>query len=420
MLILTPASFSLTSSAGPAAAVDWATSANGQQVLDQGTSPVSGLPAHDEVVLVLPPQAVSWHTVTLPKVPASRLRAVLDGMLEERLLSDTAELHFALAPGAKSGQTIWVAACHKGWVKGWLQALESVGRPVTRIVPGLAPLGATPSEVSNTGQPSNVHWAHHQSGQDWVASANVLGVSCAPLTPQIVAALSGVSAAGADGAAPAQWFAEPSLAAQAEEYLDQRVELLTLSNWLMRGAQSAWNLAQFDLSLSDSARRGQRWRQTWRQWRSAPAWKAARWGLAALVAAQLVGVNAAAWQEKRALQTKKQALTQILQTTFPNVKLVVDAPVQMQREISLMRQSSGQLATQDLEAMLAGIAQASAQQPLVLRGLQYQSQGNGAEARFTSSAPAGPEWPALQAALNRAGWQASFDGTTLTLRPSKP
>jgi general secretion pathway protein L len=417
VLILTPASFSLTGTPSASAAVDWATSANGQQVLEQGTGPVSALPAQDEVVLVLPPQSVSWHRLTLPKVPTSRMRALLEGMLEERLLSDTAELHFALAPGAKPGQATWCAACHKTWVKNWLQALENAGRPVTRIVPGLAPS----NEVAADGTPAGtVHWAHHQSGQAWLASASALGVSCTRLGPQSAAALAGVSAAAGAEPVPMRWLADPATAAMAEQCLDQRFELMTQPNWLLRCAQSEWNLAQFDLSLSNSARRGQRWRQTWRQWRTAPAWKAARWGLLALIAVQIIGVNAAAWQERRTLQAKQAALRQILQSTFPQVKLVVDAPIQMQREISLMRQSSGQLSANDLQAMLAGLAQASGEQSLVLQSLQYQQTPNGAEGRFGTNAAAQANWPDLQAALKRAGWLASLDGTTITLRPSQP
>jgi general secretion pathway protein L len=419
VLILTPASFSLSIAASPSAAVDWATSGNGQQPSDHGTGPVSALPAHDEVVLVLPPQSVSWHTVTLPKVPGSRLRAVLDGMLEERVLSDTAELHFALAPGAKAGQKVWVAACHKAWIKGWVQALESAGRPVTRIVPGLAPLTDTPIEEAAPSA-GTLHWAHHQSGQAWVASASTNGVSCTLLMPNTGAALAGLAPATAAGPASETWLAEPAVAALAEQCLDQRFELLTLPSWLLRCAQSDWNLAQFDLSLSTTARRGQRWRQTWRQWRSAPAWKAARWGLITLVALQLIGINAAAWQERRALQTKKQALSQILQNTFPNVTLVMDAPIQMQREISRMRQSSGQLSVNDLEAMLAGLAQASVEQPLALRSLKYQNQSNGAEGQFGSNQAPDDAWPAWQAALNRAGWQASLVDTTIKLKPTQP
>lgn len=417
MLILTPSSFSTTNTAGPNAAVDWASSSDGQQVSNQGTSALSTLPADAELVLVLPPQAVSWHRIVLPKVPAARVRAVLDGMLEERMLSDTAELHFALAPGAKAGASVWVAACQKAWVKSWIQALEGSGRPVTRIVPGLSPLGTPAASGGVEASGMTVHWAHHQADQAWLASASAAGVSCTPLMAQAGAAL--------DTLAPTdntnvQWLAEPATAAQAEQCFDQRFTLLTLPNWLLRCAQSDWNLAQFDLSLSNSARRGQRLRQFWRQLRSAPAWRPARWGLAALVAVQLIGINAAAWQERRALKTKQQAVGQILQTTFPNVTLVLDAPVQMQRELSNMLQSSGQLSTLDLEAMLSAIARASAKEPVALRSIQYQRQANGGNGQFVADESAAGVWPSLQAALRRAGWETTVQDASISLSPAQP
>ncbi|AOW11982.1 hypothetical protein LPB72_12340 [Hydrogenophaga crassostreae] len=400
--------------------MDWASSSDGQQVVTHGTSTLSTLstlPADAELVLVLPPQSVSWHKIALPKVPTARLRAVLDGMLEERLLSDTAELHFALAPGAKAGASVWVAACHKAWVKGWLQALEGSGRPVTRIVPGLSPLGTTTASGGGEATGMKVHWAHHQSEQAWLASASTTGVSCTPLMAQAGAALD--TLAPTDDA-NVQWLSEPAAAAQAEQCFDQRFTLLTLPNWLLRCAQSEWNLAQFDLSLSNSARRGQRLRQFWRQLRSAPAWRPARWGLAALVAVQLIGVNAAAWQERRALKTKQQAISQILQTTFPNVTLVLDAPVQMQRELANMQQSNGQLSTLDLEAMLSGIARASAKEPVALRGIQYQRQANGGNGQFVADESAAGVWPGLQAALRRAGWETTVQDASISLSPAQP
>ena len=414
MLILTPSSFSVTGTPGSHTAVDWASSSDGQQVINHGTSALSALPADAEIVLVLPPQSVSWHRITLPKVPAARLRAVLDGLLEERLLSDTAEMHFALAPGAKAGASVWVAACHKGWVKSWIQALDESAHPVTRIVPGLSPLAASDAETPDL----TVHWAHHHGDQAWMASTSAAGVSCAPLMPQAGAALAAMAPAG-DGT-QVQWLAEPATAALAEQCFDQRFTLLTLPNWLLRCAQSDWNLAQFDLSQSNSARRGQRMRQFWRELRSAPAWRPARWGLAALVAVQLIGVNVAAWQERRSLQTKQQALNQVLQTTFPNVTLVLDAPVQMQRELSSMRQASGQLATVDLEAMLSAIAKPSADEPAVLRSIQYQRQANGGEGQFSGDASAASAWPELQAALRRAGWATTVQDNSITLRPAQP
>ena len=153
MLILTPASFSLTSTAGPAAAVDWATSANGQQVIDQGTGPVSALPAHDEVVLVLPPHAVSWHKIALPKVPAARLRAVSGVMLV--LTREEAVARFEL-PADRIGDLVLIStenltlgtSAHRHDLAALNEPLRSHGglteQEVPFIVNRVLDLGAAP------------------------------------------------------------------------------------------------------------------------------------------------------------------------------------------------------------------------------------------------------------------------------------
>ena len=54
----------------------------------------------------MPAAALSWHQVTLPQGSMSgavRLRSVLNGLLEDRLLDDPESLHFALEPGARVG-----------------------------------------------------------------------------------------------------------------------------------------------------------------------------------------------------------------------------------------------------------------------------------------------------------------------------
>lgn len=415
MLILTPASFSVTGAAAPGATLDWARSVNGQQLAEHGTAPLSLLPADDDVVLVLPPHAVSWHRATLPRVANAKLRAVLDGVLEEHLLSDSAELHFALEPGGRAGQTVWVAACHKARLQAWLQVLEEAGHPVSRIVPSIWPQRATSRDTL----PATVHWAHHEAGRPWLASAGALGVVCTPLQPGSAAAaalLTPIPGETDAAEGPVQWLAEPAAAGEAEQLLGQRFELLPLPDWLLRCAQSEWNLAQFDLSLSSAARRGQRLRQTLRQWRSAPAWRPARWGLAALLAVQLVGLNAAAWQERSSLAAKQQALGETLQRSFPDVKLVLDAPLQMQRELSRLQQASGTLSHGDLEAMLGALGQSADGPSAALSKLEYSN----AEGRFTLTPDSEEALNELQQALQRSGWQALIQDTELTLRPAIP
>ena len=413
MLILTPAAFSLASASTPSAALDWVGSANGQRVDDHGTGAPALLPPDPDVVLVLPPLAVSWHRVDVPKVPAAKLRAVLEGLLEEQLLSDCADLHFALPPGARPGQTIWVAACNKAWLRSWLQALEAAGHPASRIVPALWPLMPATGETPEA--PDILHWAHLQSGQPWLASAGPLGVCCVPLASATdPAAL--LQASDTSNAAPARWMSEPGTAGQAEETLNQRLELVPQAEWLLRCAQSSWNLAQFDLRLSNSARRGQRWRQVWRDVRSAPAWRPARWGMGVLVVVHLLGINTAAWQERRELAAKQAAVQNTLKQAFPDVGLVLDAPLQMQRELHRLQQAGGQLAMHDLEAMLSAVALAAAEEPLAVEKIRY----DGTTAYFDGGSAADIPWPALQDSLQRSGWRVSREGNELGLSPNPP
>ena len=432
MLIVTPSDFSAAPPAGPTALFDWASSSNGQQITDHGQCAAALLPRDDDVVLVLPPRAVSWHRVALPKVATARLRAALEGLLEDRLLADTADLHFALEPEGRSGQTVWVAACHKVWLRGWLQILEGAARPVGRIAPALWPLvpsetpGVSPgaSRSFSLDVPSNIHWAYNENGQVWLGSAGLLGVSCTPLreTPLghgtagdmvVTALMPPPSNAPGEPGEYDVWLADPTVAGQAEQIMQQRFELVAHPAWLLRCAQSDWNLAQFDLSLSAGARRGQRLKRSFRQWRNAPAWRPARWGLAALLGVQLVGLNAAAWHERNSLEAKQQALVQTLQQSFPQVTLVLDAPVQMQREVARLQQATGALSEGDLETLLAAIDQASAGEALLPSSVAYST----GEGRFSGWRATEDQLRALQQSLQNSGWRVRFDGNELALRP---
>jgi general secretion pathway protein L len=419
VLILTPNDFS-RNTATPTSALDWVRSANGLQAGEHGSSAPSLLPADSDVVLVLPPRAVSWHRVALPKVASGRLRAALDGLLEDRLLNDTAELHFALEPQSRPGQTLWVAACHKAWLKSWLQVLEAAGRPVSRIVPALWPTASAGSEGGDS-----VHWAHQEGDRVWLASASPPGVRCVALREHGASTFGdsvlgglGPASGGTTELAPmvadegtTRWFADPSVTALAEQVCNQRFELMPPAAWLVRCAQSDWNLAQFDLSLSSGARRGQRLRQSLRQWRSAPAWRPARWGLAALLLSLVGGLNALAWMERHSLEDKQQAATRLLQGTFPEVTVVLDAPAQMKRALSRLQQSSGTLSNDDLEAMLSAVAAGA---PDAAPGSIDFNTGSAQLGAWTIPPD---RLAALQQSLSGMGWQATLEGGSLRIQP---
>lgn len=329
-----------------------------------------------EVVAVVPVRALSWQRVTLPPgalAQSARLRAVLDGLLEEQLLDDPAQLHFALQPGAQAGSPIWVAVCDRAWLRQALQALEAAGRPADRVVPEFAP-GPTASgreECEVLGQPEDAYAVLTGHGPQQSVAVLPLAAAKALLA----------QAAGDEAAPPLR--AEPAVAALAERLLGRPVQLRTASQRALAAARGDWDLAQFDLASSGRTRLMRRLGSAAGAFARAPQWRAARWALGLALAAQVIGLNLWAWQDRQALAAKQAGLRAILTQTFPHIKAVVDAPVQMQRELAQLRQATGSLERQDLEPLMAaaGAALPPTQVPaqieytrgdLVLRGVQLQ------------------------------------------------
>jgi general secretion pathway protein L len=87
-------------------------------------------------------------------------------------------------------------------------------------------------------------------------------------------------------------------------------------------------------------------------------WRPVRVGLAGVVALQLVGLNVYAWQQRQAIVAKRAAMVDLLKTTHPGVRAVLDAPLQMQRETERLRAAAGRPGDSDLEALLGATATA--------------------------------------------------------------
>ena len=125
----------------------------------------------------------------------------------------------------------------------------------------------------------------------------------------------------------------------------------------------------------------------------------------------LVGLNAWAWQEREALAAKQAGVRNALTQTFPQVKVVVDAPVQMERELALLRQAAGTVSARDLEPLLAaaGAALPGSQQP---NGIEYTP--GALRLRGVTLAP--DEETALSARLQATGYRARLDDGSLLLQ----
>jgi len=317
---------------------------DGSSVDRHGSAQAALLPLPDrggvEVIAVVPAARISWHRIELPKgtgAGSPRLRAVLEGLLEDQVLDEPDALHFALPPNARPGAPLWVASCDRAWLRTALQALEAAQRPVSRIVPEFAPEGEP--VLYATGDPQ----------RPVLVLAGSEGVLTLPLATPALSLLPTLP----EGT---RCVAEPAVAALAEQVLQHRPELQQAPQRWLQAARSDWDLAQFEFSSSGRARAMKKLGTAWADLLAAPQWRAARWGALLLVAVNLVGLNAWAWREDSALDRKREAIRQTLTQTFPNVKVVVDPAVQMDREVAALRQTTGGMSARDLEAMLGALS----------------------------------------------------------------
>lgn len=316
-----------------------------------------GLPPTDRIgeacVLVLPAEHLSWHRIALPKTPAGKLRAVLAGLLEDQLLDPPGDMHFALEPGARPdrhGISCWVACCRRQTLEAPLQQLNALGWRVHRIVPAACP---TPRPLWAADGQDKEGWITH-SGPSGVLRLPALAWRQAPWPTE----------------PPARCLATPSAAGLCEAWFpDQTWEIQPAL--ALTALDQGWDLAQLELQLSAGARRRRAWQNTLQSLVVAPAWRPARWGLVAVLLVQLAGMNLVAWQERQTLRQLQRDIRATLTDTFPDVTVVIDAPLQMQRELERLRTAQGTLSPTDLEPLLEQWAQANTTGARQLQRVEY-------------------------------------------------
>lgn len=378
------------SSPSEAEAALWASRKVGSPDASGRVEQLSELPSASETTLVLPALALSWHRVTLPRIQPARLKLALSGLLEDRLLADTQNLHLVAAPGAQAGQPSWVAVCDAAWLQSWLDRLEQAGHPVRRVVPECVPQDT----------PSLGLW--RQFGRPHLLAAGPQGVRLHPL-PQRDSDRQDTSGLGDFfqwlGSASSDTPPSPALVATTEpDLLTKAVEVCarpfsaeTLAQRWDRSASQGWNLIP-----SDRESRGHAVPTTAAHLRG---WRLARWGLVATGLALVGGLNAAAWQAQAQQRELQQQTKLAVQSAFPQIDLVLNAPVQMRREMERL-QASGQ-GGHSLEHLLQTLAPAI-QTPTQLTALDFDTQG----ARLTFDPQSEPDLSTLQAPLASALWAA--------------
>jgi general secretion pathway protein L len=326
----------------------YATSSDGIELEAQGQAAAALLPTGSVVIAVIQESDVSWHRITLPKAPASRLRMALVGVLEEALLEDAETVHLAVAPLAVAGQPTWVAAVDNEWLQDELAALQKGGVFVDRVVPIAWPddppaghFHAPPSSGVGTMESVVLTWA----SVDGVVTVRLDG---------------GLARAVLPSPAPptTRWSAAPMAAAAAERWLGAPVNVMSTEQRLLQAGRSLWNLRQFDLARRT---KGARAIGDWLRQAMSPAWRPVRIGIALFVLAQIIGLNLWAWHQKSAVEARRGAVQALVKKTFPRVgegDVQRDAAAVMLRETQSLRTLAGKAGDSDLEPMLQAAAAA--------------------------------------------------------------
>jgi general secretion pathway protein L len=376
-------------------ACDYVLSADGRSVTRHGQSALATLPPADELVILVPPNRLSWHRVRVPPVAPRRMAAVLTGLLEDRLLDDPAQVCFAVAPGAPVDGLRLVAACDREWLQALIDGCTERRLRLSRIAP------VHPPATDDAGRCDVVRPAPDGPLAVRIERDHVLAMpleQAAALWP-------------AREAASPVLLAPDDCRAQAESALGRVARAWSIDEALWRAAQSGWDLVQFDLA---DARRRPGLRRLVRGiqalWRE-PRWRALRWGLGLLAAAQVAGLNAWAWKLDGELRARREQARSLLLQSFPGVRTVVDAPLQMERELALLRRTRGIAAAGDADALLAAAAQ------VLPPGDGVQSLRYGAGSlTLTGARLDGQAWDQARARLSAQGLRAEREGERIVLR----
>ncbi len=319
-------------------------SSDGRQVDRHGRCAPALMPKADQVVAVVGDADISWHKLLIPKAPPNRMRAALAGMMEEVLLDDAVLAHYALGPQAKPGEVGSVAVTDRRWLSSELESLELANLSIDRVVPVAWPvepaLGhfTTAGSADDSGDNVNLSWADGNG----VAALSLQGGLARALLPQTLAP-------------EVRFSATPAAAAAAEAWLGAPVSVLTENERLLEAANSPWNLRQFELLRRHKGTRALR--DSWRSFLG-PQWRPVRFGLVALLAVQLIGLNLWASHLNSQVADKRAEMVNLLQTSFPQVTGVLDAPLQMQREVQTLQVLAGKPGAADLEPMMLAAAAA--------------------------------------------------------------
>ncbi|MGK2952545.1 MAG: type II secretion system protein GspL [Thiobacillus sp.] len=345
----------------PDTPLSWCRLGTRGECLAAGSATLPNLPPTEACELVLPAEAVLLTCASLPRGNKQKMQQLLAYAIEDRLVAEPDAVHVAAGPALSDGQTV-LAVIDKAWLTQVLARLNEAGlRPQSAWPETLLP--ALPADG----------WMMVWDGRGgFVRSGEHAGMSLdgGSTTEPPAALMLSVAEARAAAALPHHLLLrlrEGTPAPDVEAWshvLGVAVDVGV--NWTPLqhpdATAGAINLLQGAFAPAGAAR----------DW-----WPKLRLPLTLLGLIVLLQVGATTtewWLLSREKQQLQMAMEKSFREAFPEARVVVDAPLQMQRNLADLRGAAGQMSPSDFLPLLARVATTlDADSRGSLRAIRYEA-----------------------------------------------
>ncbi|WP_444633292.1 type II secretion system protein GspL [Cupriavidus oxalaticus] len=410
------------------------------EVLREGHARIADLPAAERLVLILAASDVLLTTAAVPPLPPARLKQALPNLIEDALASDAQPCHIGVGPVLDGSAAIrgprrrLLMVADRAWLRAVLDAfaehrhrrrhvlpaqlcvpLAAAGAPITEApiteAPGAEPT-LRPTEEAVPDEPATLVVESAASaladGGGLLDSATEPAAALASqwqLTVRTGAhagyglVLGGDALAAWQALAPdGTWYADAAAAAAAPIPALRGAARAGWPLWI-EGAQAclrepALDLAQFEFAQG----RADRW--------NLAAWRVPLALLAGIVLVQVLGMNIHWLLLRNEQQRVEAAQQQALRSAFPQTQAILDAPLQMRRQVEQLRIASGRSTPEDFLPLADRFAQAARRLPPdALQALEYRGR------MLVVTLKPGTDIAGLRNAARQAGLQMEEDKT---------
>jgi general secretion pathway protein L len=224
-----------------------------------GTASLANMPRADSLEVVLPARAVRLLRVKVPRAKAAVLQRVLPNLVEDALVGESANTHYALLPGLYAEGRRDVAVTDRGWMRlarrvaQSCPARRSVCLSEALLVPGVPFIAInTTAQTMAEGSPVSGFVRYAQGVLPFTSEAGALPVELRLLRSTFTDGASAVPLAGATPEVCKAWATE----------LDMT---LSPSAWSWHNAPAADPaLSLFQSEFARTSNQAQEWRRVWR------------------------------------------------------------------------------------------------------------------------------------------------------------